>query len=308
MAQTTLLPFAHFRKNIVPSKDANISIASHSLQYGMTCLAGIRGYSRDGRNRIFRLQDHFFRLMNGVKILGIPFNMAWDEFLKIITRLVQENKPQHDFYIRPFVFSETPHLGPCFIGNDFDLAIYIMELQRYYEQSKGLRMMISSWRKFSDDVLPTKAKAGGCYLNSALATTEARQNGYDEALILDQQGYLDEASVTNIFIVTNGEVIAPQVGSQMLDGITRRTVIELIKEEKIPLRFEQIDRSMVYACDELILTGTAAQIAFAHSVDRRIIGQGDIPGPICQLLNQKFSDVVAGKHPKSAHWFTEIPL
>ncbi len=303
-AESSLLPMAYFRKHIIPTHDATISIACHSLQYGMTCFAGIRGYVQDDKFKIFRLQDHFNRLKNGALIMDMPFSMSWEEFLDITIQLTRVNAPKTDFYIRAFQFSEDPSLGPSFLGKDFDLAIYMMELRRYYEMTKGLRLMISTWRKFPDNALPTKAKGGGCYLNSALATTEARKAGYDEALMMDQQGFVVEGSVANLFIVYRGEVITPELGEPILDGITRRTVIELLGDEGINLRFGRIDRSMLYTCDELLLTGTAAQVVYAHSVDGRVIGHGDRPGPICQLLRKKYAEIVNGAHPKSSEWFT----
>ena len=166
--------------------------------------------------------------------------------------------------------------------------------------------MVSSWRKISDTSMSTKAKAGGCYVNSALATSEAKRCGYDEALMMDEQGNIVEASVANLFVVYRGEVLMPEVGSSMLEGITRRTIIDFLQEERIPVRSGRIDRSMIYTCDELILTGTAAQVMYGHSVDGRLIGEGDIPGPVCQRLRQKFTDVMAKVHPKSSSWVTEF--
>lgn len=300
------MSFAYFRKKIIPTKEAVISIASHSLQYGTTCFGGIRGYVINGEIRLFRLQDHYQRLINSIKILGIDFQLSWTDFLHIITELVHANTPESDFYIRPFVFSETQVLGPRFNGIDFDLAIYMMPMGHYFDPNKGLRLMISNWRKVSDTMISTKAKVGGSYVNSALATSEAKGCGYDDALVMDDQGNVVEASVANLSIVFRGEVIMPQVGSSMLEGITRRSCIEFLKEENIPVRFERIDRSMVYSCDEVILTGTAAQVMYAHSVDNRLIGQetGDRPGKICLILRQKFEDVISVKHPKSKEWIT----
>lgn len=308
MPQTSTMPYAYFRKEIVPIEQATISIASHSLQYGMTCFAGIRGYFQQDKARIFRLHDHYIRMMNGAKIVGMPFYITWEDFFAILSKLIQVNDPQSDFYIRPFMFSEDQELGPRFAGINFDLAIYLMELKKYYSTNKGLRLKISTWRKYSDDVLPTKAKAGGCYVNSALATTEARQCGYDEALMMDQQGSIIEASVANMAIVYRGEVIMPELGYSLLEGMTRRTIIELLKDEGIPIRFERIDRSMVYTCDELILTGTAVQVLYASSVDDRILSKDDTPGPICKLLRQKYADAIAGNHPKSKEWNSDIAL
>ena len=234
------------------------------------------------------------------------FQLSWEDFKAIIEDMVQANAPQGDFYLRPFLFSENQTLTPRFDGLEFDLAIYGIPLNHYFDPSRGLRLMVSSWRKISDASMSTKAKAGGCYVNSALATTEAKRCGYDEALMMDEQGNIVEASVANLFVVYRREVIMPEVGSSMLEGITRRSVIEFLQEEGINIRSERIDRSMIYTCDELILTGTAAQVMYAHSVDGRIIGQGDTPGPICNCLRQKFSAVISQTHPKSRFWVTEF--
>lgn len=303
--QKVMMPYAFFRNEVVPFHEATTSIASHSLQYGTTCFGGIRGYFHAGKVKVFRLQDHYERLTNAAKILGMNIQMSWENFQDVIEKMVKANAPQSDFYIRPFLFSEDQVLTPRFDGINFDLAIYMTPLGHYFERSRGLRLMISSWRKVSDAAMSTKAKAGGFYVNSALATTEARQNGYDEALMMDDQGNIVEASAANLFLVYRGEVIMPEAGSAMLEGITRRTVLEFLEEEGIKVRAERIDRSMVYTCDELILTGTAAQVVFAQSVDGRVITSKEEPGPICQLLSKKLSEAIQGKHSKSSLWLTE---
>jgi branched-chain amino acid aminotransferase len=305
---SALMPFAYFRKKVIGSQDAVINIASHSLQYGTTCFGGIRGYFREGKVRIFRLEDHFLRLTNAAKILGMRIDLAWQEFRKVITELIHANQPKSDFYIRPFLFSEDQLLTPRFDGLNFDLAIYLLPLAHYFDPHRGLRLMISSWRKLSDTMVSTKAKAGGCYVNSALATSDAKRSGYDDALMMDEQGNIVEASIANLFLVYRGEVLMPEVGSSMLEGITRRAIIDFLQEEGRAVRAERIDRSMVYTSDEIILTGTAAQVLFAHSVDGRIIGQGDSPGPICQLMRQRFAEVIAGRHANSNNWITEFHI
>lgn len=299
-----VMPFAYFRKGIIQSKDAVIHISSHSLQYGTTCFGGIRGYFRDGKSSIFRLEDHYQRLKNAAKILGMNIQLSWSEFQEAVSGVICQNEPKCDFYLRPFLFSENQSLMPRFDTLDFDLAIYAFPLNNYFNADQGLRLMISSWRKISDTMMSTKAKAGGCYVNSALATTEAKRCGYDDALMMDEQGNIVEASVANLFLVYRGEVIMPEMGSSMLEGISRRTAIEFLQEEGIPIRAERIDRSMVYTCDELILTGTAAQMMYAQSVDDRRIGDG--PGVICQLLRQKFQQVISGTHPKAKKWITKF--
>jgi branched-chain amino acid aminotransferase len=311
MAKQNSMPFAFFHKKILPFEEAKISISSHSVQYGTTCFGGIRGYIKPGITpvaQVFRLYDHYLRLMNATKILGMRVSIAWEEFEEIIIKLIQANVPETDFYIRPFFYSEDQILTPCFDEIDFKLAVYMTPLGYYFDPLKGLRLMISSWRKVSDHAIPTKAKVGGFYVNSALAKSEAKQNGYDDALMMDEQGNIVEASAANLFIVSRGEIFMPETGAAMLEGITRRTVIEFLEEEDIKVRLERIDRSMIYTCDELILTGTAAQVVFAESVDGRILAPNGKPGAICQLLQQKFENTLNGKHPKSPLWLTNINI
>ena len=307
---TNMMPFSFFEGKIVPSEQANVSIASNSLQYGTTCFAGIRGYVRRGEIKIFRLEDHHHRLMNGGKILGMNAFVPFDEFKGIIENLIQANQPESDFYIRPFLYSSTRQLAPKPRGLKFELAVYLVPLGNYFDPHKGMRLMVSSWRKFSDASMPTKAKAGGCYINSFLATAEAMNCGYDEALVMDNEGYIVEASVANLLMVYRGRLIVPEVGSAQLEGITMRTAIELLKMDGYIVEHEKIDRSMVYTCDELLLLGTAAQVSFAESVDNRIIGcQGNPPhsgpGPICRLLRKRHQEIVDGEESKWISRFTK---
>lgn len=304
MSGQEILPFAYFRKKIVPFHEAQVSVASQSLQYGLTCFAGIRGYFHGGKAKVFRLYDHYVRLKESTKILGIEVDFSWEEFSALVADLIAKNHPTTDFYIRPFFYSEDLSLGPKFKGQPFALSIYMMTLGKYFDAKGGLRLMISTWRKFSDAAMPTKAKAGGCYLNSALAKTEALFAGYDDALMMDEQGVIVEASVANIFLSRKGELFMPETGYALLEGITRRTVLAFFAEESIPVRAERIDRSMIYTADELFLTGTAAQVASVASVDGRTIGEKGEPGPYAKMLETKFKEVIEGRHLFSEDWLT----
>lgn len=302
---SALMPFSYFRNQIVPSAEAKVSIASHSLQYATMCFGGMRGYFRDGCARILRLQDHHERLMNAVKILGFDFFIPFEPFEDAIATLIKANAPTTDFYLRPFVFSDDETLGPCMDGRNFYLAAYMMPLGAYFKKDAGLRMMISSRTKFSDASLPTKAKASGCYLNSALATSEARRCGYDEALMVNEQGHIVEASVANLFVVYRKKVITPHIGTGPLEGITMRTVCQLLKDDEIDVEFDIIDRSMILTCDEAFITGSAAQVTYIESVDGRTLGRrSDAPqmGPVCQRVTDLFSDLIEMKHPRSEMW------
>lgn len=298
------MPFVYFNSRITPESEAKISIASNSLQYGTTCFAGIRGYVRDGEVRVLRLRDHHERLMDAAKIMGMEYSIPFDPFETVIKELVAANRPQTDFYIRPFLYSSDEQLAPKKKGLTFQMAIYFVPLANYFDLSKGMRMMVSSWRKFSDASLPTKAKAGGCYVNSFLETNEAIQAGYDEALMIDDAGHIVEASVANILLVHRGRVITPPLGASLLEGITLRSAAALLRDEGIPVHFEKIDRSMVYIADELILTGTAAQYAYASSVDGRSLRTATAPGPICTLLRSRFDAVIDKKHDRAKEWIT----
>lgn len=302
------MPYVYFEGQIVPEAQARISIASNSLQYGTTCFAGIRGYFREGEVRIMRLKDHHERLMHASKIMGMDFFIPFEEFKEIMAGLVQANAPETDFYIRPFLYSSDEQLSPKKKGLTFQMAIYFVPMGHYFDPAQGMRLMVSSWRKFSDLALPTKAKAGGCYVNSFLATNEALQAGYDEALMTNDAGQIVEASVANILLVHRGRIITPPVGHAQLEGITMRSAIELLQEEGISVAYEPIDRSMVYTADELILTGTAAQFAFASSVDGRQLGVKQGPGPVCQLLRNRFDAVINTKHSKSTEWMFRFQL
>lgn len=301
----TTLPYVYFQDNIVPSNQACVSLASNSLQYGTTCFGGLRGYVRNDVITLFRLKDHYSRLMNASKMMGFGYEIPYDAFYEIIHRLVQMNQPKADFYIRPFIFCPQEVLSPKPNGLRFELAVYMVSLGNYFDLQKGLRLKVSSWRKFPDSSMPTKAKAGGCYVNSFLATGEAMRCGYDEALMLDQEGYIVEASVANLLMVYRGELFMPELGSAQLEGITARTVVSLLQDEGNCIRFGRIDRSMVSTCDELLLLGTAAQVAFAASVDDCSIGDGK-PGSVCQVLRRQLEAVLEGLHPRSSEWLTQF--
>lgn len=308
MPSLELLSHAYFRKKIVPMEEAKVSIAIHSLQYGTTCFTGIRGYKREDRIRLFRLKDHWQRLIHTVKILEMPFSIGWEEFRDAMTALVKANRPQKDIYVRPFIFADDQVLVPRFDGLHFDLAAYLFLLGDYHATNRGLNLLISSWQKYSNLSMPSKAKCGGSYVNSALAATEAHKLGKDDALLLNARGEVVEASSANIVVVYRGEIYMPNLGAEQLEGITRRTVIDFLHEENIPIHTGGLDRSLIYNADELLLLGTAAQVVYTHTVDDRVIQEDNGPGPVCRLLRDKYHSLIEGKHPRSSEWLYDIVL
>lgn len=298
-----IMDYAYFKGHIKPYRDVSVPLACNSLQYGTTCFGGVRGYVKEGRIQVFRLKDHYQRLMNASKILGFNYHITYEGFETVIQEMILKNRPESDFYIRPFLFSDDEVLAPKPKGLHFDLAIYFVPLGHYFDPGQGLKLMISSWRKFPDSSMPTKAKAGGCYVNSFLATQEAMFSGYDEALLTDQEGYIVEASVANLLMRYRDRVLMPELGSAQLEGVTMRSAIALLEDAGIQVEFGRIDRSMIYTCDELILMGTAAQFSFAHSVDARQIGSGT-EGKLCRLLRHRFHEVLENRSKRSSEWLT----
>ena len=308
MAETAeFMKYAYFRKNITEFEKAQISIAANSLQYGTLAFGGIRGYYRNGKISIFRLRDHHERLMNASKMLGFEFYLEYEEFKNIMGELVKKNGVKGDFYARPFIFCDTPEIAPKKPGLEFDLAVYFLHMDDYVKFDGGVRFMSSTYRKYNDAAIPTKAKAGGAYINSFLATSDAIRNGYDEALMMDDQGNVVEAAVANILLVYRGRLLIPDTGSGALEGITIRTVVELLENAGHKVERERIDRSMVFSADELLVTGTAMKVVYAESLDGRIIGSPNYaekpkPGKICQFLQSEFEKVINGEHEKSKDW------
>jgi len=308
MAKTTSFPYAYIRGKICKNEEAVVPIQCKAIQYGLGVFTGIRGNYNSKKKALylFRLEDHYKRLSEAAKIVGMKFNYTYAQFKKIILDLIKKNNAIEDLYIRPTLYAGSTQLTPRFDNEGDDLAVYMMSLKDYFDSGKGLNICVSSWRRFDDDMISTKAKVTGGYANSALAKTEAVQNGYDEALFLNRDGKVCEASGANIFAVKEGIVYTPPLSANNLNGITRRSFIELLeKEMKLCVREEEIDRSTLYTFDELFFTGTAAKIAYIGSVDKRIISDGKI-GPITKKVGKIFGDVMIGENKKYMKWLTKV--
>jgi branched-chain amino acid aminotransferase len=295
------MPIAHFKGKRVPLSEAKISIASHSLQYGSTCYAGMRGHIRKGSVHLFRVKEHHARLMRAMQIMGWNFSISLEAFEKALCDLIEANQPQGEFYIRPFVFSDTEALKLDYRSLKFDLAIYLVPFGSLFDPERGLQVKISPWKKIADDTIPTKAKAGGAYLNSCLATTDALRSGFDEALMTNHQGHVVEASAANLLIRIGDKLIVPPLAG-ILDGITVRSALEILEDEGLAVETQNIDLSLLRSADEILVLGTAAQITFVESVDGRLIQES--PGPICQLLRRRMEKIINLEDPRFAHWIT----
>ena len=301
-------PYAYIRKKMVPIEKAQISIMCKVVQYGLGCFSGIRGHwnAKEKSLYLFRAEDHFKRMKESAKITGMKLNLTYPKFLELIQKLIKKNKAKEDIYLRPTLYAASTKLTPRFDNEDDDLAVYMISLKDYFKASTGLNTCVSSWCRFDDDMISTKAKITGAYSNSALAKTEAIKNGYDEAIFLNRDGNICEASGANIFAVKDGVVYTPPLSANILNGITRRSVIELFKNElNIEVREENFDRSMLYTFDELFFTGTAAKVSWIRTVDKRIIGNGKIGKHTKKILNL-FNKITNGEIPEYKKWLTSI--
>lgn len=295
---------AYFKGKIVPYSEAKVGVLTHALNYGTAVFAGIRAYWNDEEQQlfIFRPVDHFRRFLNSAKIMMMELNHTPDSLTQIVVELLRADGHRCDVYIRPLAFKADEGIGVKLHDLTDELAIVAIPFQRYLANDTNAHVTISSWRRVDDNMIPARGKISGAYVNSALAKSEAVKAGFDEALVLNQDGHLSEASAMNIFMLRDGVLITPPITDNILEGITRRSVIEFARQElNIPVVERSIDRTEVYICDELFFTGTAAQITAITRVDHRPVGSGQM-GPVTAQLRKLFDDVVRGRVPKYRHW------
>lgn len=287
--------------------ECNINIATHAFQYGTLVFGGVRGYyNRDLNNLfIFRIEDHFRRLARSGRIMQMKSPLSEGEMAGVALELARKNALRSNIYFRPFIFKSAAQLSPRLHDVPDQFSIYMLELDDYLDTKRGLSTSISSWRRIEDNIIPTRAKVSGGYANSALAKSEAVENGFDEAIFLDARGFVSEGSAENLFMVRDGILYTPTVASSILEGITRKSIIEVARSEGIEVVERDIARSELYIADELFFTGTGAQVAWISEVDRRTIGEGTI-GAITARLQSRFMKIVQGEDEAFRHWVTPV--
>lgn len=304
--KTGSFPYAFFQGKVVKIEDAKVSIQTNALQYGTAIFGGIRGYYNEDEKAVyvFRIEDHYKRFISSAKILGTPLPYNLEEFKKITIDLVKKNKPTTDAYLRPYGYVGNLELGPNLANVKLDFALYMIPLGEYLPVSKGLNMGVSTWQRISDNAIPSRAKASGGYINSALARAEATYNGYDEAILLNKDGHVSEGSAENFFMVRNGILVTPSLSEGILEGITRRSVVQIAKDMGIPVEARAIERTELYVADEIFLSGTGCQVAWVHSIDKRVVTPQI--GPITKKLQDKFFAIVRGQDKEYRDWCTKI--
>lgn len=299
---------AYFHGKIVPYAEAKIGVLTHALNYGTAAFAGVRAYWNEQQQQlyIFRPHDHYRRFLNSAKLLCMQLEHSPDSLTQITVDLLRADNYHENVYIRPLAYKSDEVIGVKLHGLHDDLSICAIPFDKYLDDDTNAHVTVSSWRRVDDNIIPARGKISGAYANSAFIKTDAVRAGFDEAVVLTQEGHVSEGSAMNFFMVKDGLLVTPSVTENILEGITRKSVIELAREElNMTVVERQVDRTEIYLCEELFMTGTAAQITAVTRVDYRAVGEGKM-GPVTSQLYQLFQDVLLGKVQKYKHWVTPV--
>ncbi len=292
---------------MVEWRDAKIHVLTHTLHYGCGVFEGVRAYNTTQGPAIFRIQEHTERLFNSAKILRMKIPFTFDEVVKAQLDVVRENKLE-SCYLRPLAWLGSEKMGVSPRGAKVHLMVAAWPWGAYLGEDglkRGIRVKTSSYTRHHVNITMTQAKAVSNYTNSILANLEVTDEGYDEALLLDANGFVSEGAGENIFIVNKGNLYKHDLSSGALNGITRNTIFAICADLGLEIREKRITRDEVYICDEAFFTGTAAEVTPIRELDRIEIGQGS-RGPITEKIQSAFFDIVNGRNPKYAEWLTKV--
>ncbi len=318
MAQTMQVPilaraqakthpqWAFFKGEFVPIADAKVSIMAQAINYGIGAFGGIRAYwnSEQQQLYVFRIENHMRRFLNACRLFNTMPPYSADDIRRIILELLRREEYREDAYIRPLLYNATEDITPRFYDVAFEFACFSRPQGDYIRLQ--VRACVSSWRRLDDNMVPSRGKLTGAYVNSAFSRSEAHWNGYDEAIVLNHDGHVAEGSAMNLFIVRDGTLITPPVTDNILEGITRHTLLQLARDElSLPVVERSIDRTELYIADEVIFCGTGAQVASVVEIDHRQIGDGQ-SGPVGRALQETYFAIVRGKNQKYASWLTPV--
>lgn len=300
--------YAIFRGNIVPIEQAQLSIMSHVVNYGTGAFGGIRGYWNESAQQlyIFRLEDHLHRILQSGRLLMMNLPYTVPQLKEQILELIRKEGYKQDIYLRPLVFKSDCIIGVKLHGLTDEFSCFAVPFGRYIDKEEGLRAHVSSWRRIDDNVIPARGKIVGSYVNSAFSKSEAVLNGFDEAIVLNDSGHVAEGSAENIFVIRNGQVFTPPLNDNILEGITRRTVMQLFREVfHLQVIERSIDRSELYVADEAFFCGTGCQIAAIAEIDRRPVGTGKM-GELVRKLRDLYFSIVRGERAEYLGWCTAV--
>jgi branched-chain amino acid aminotransferase len=296
--------FAFFNGRIVPYSEAKVGILTHSLQYGTGVFGGLRGYWNEAERQLFlfRATDHFTRFLQSTKLLCMEFSHSPEDLTNFAIELLQAENYQRDCYLRPFAYFSEELIGGHPNFSKPGLSIAAIRFEPPVNKTTGLHASVSAWRRVDDSMIPARGKISGAYVNSFLAKTDAIRSGFDEAILLNGDGHVAEGSIMNLFLIRNRTVITPPVTDNILEGITRRSLITLLRDEfNMDVQERPIDRSELYIADEVFFCGTATQVAPVTRIDHRPVGNG-LSGQVTSSLLNLYDDVLRGRNKKYFGW------
>ncbi|TAL11833.1 MAG: branched-chain amino acid transaminase [Chloroflexota bacterium] len=299
----------YFEGKFVPQRDARIGIMTHAFMYGTAVFEGIRAYWNADQGTLYGLflREHMERIRHNAGILMMNDLPTTDELVQLVVETASRNGLREDLYIRPSFYKSTRTVGVRLHHLDHDLVIFAVPFGNYIDIDKGVRLMTSSWRRNADTALPARGKIVGGYVNMAFQKSEAELNGFDEALVLTADGHASEASAANMFLVRDGVLLTPPVTDDILEGVTRKAILELADMLGLSVAIRSIDRSEIYIADEMFLCGTGVQISPVIELDHRTVGSGSV-GPMTSAIRDAYFDAVRGRTPALSHWVTPIPI
>ncbi len=300
--------YAYFKGEIVPFEQATVSVLTHALNYGTAVFGGLRAYWNEDEEElyIFRPLDHFQRLIQSASLLRIDIGMTAEELKSTLTTLLQKEAYRQNCYVRPLAYKSSEMIGVRLHDVDDAFTMFALPFGQYVDKEEGLHVCFSAWRRVDDNAIPARGKISGSYANSSLVKSDAILSGYDEAIVLSQDGHISEGSAANVMIVRNGKLITPPVYSDVLEGIVHRSVLELASNALgIEVVQRPIDRTEVYIADEVLMCGTGMQIAAVTHIEHRTIGDGNM-GELTRALREVFFNVVNGKNPSYRHWLSPV--
>lgn len=298
--------FAFLEGKFVPLKDAKISIMTHAFLYGSGIFEGIRAYYNPSDDEVYvlRLLEHYDRMRSNVHILMMEMQYTSQQLADLTTELIRKCGYREDVYIRPMAYKSAQRVGLKW-DKEHDFMMFTVPMGSYLTKDRALNMMVSSWRRIPDNAIPPRAKVSGSYVNVSLAANEARENGFDEGILLNEDGTVSEAAGMNIFLVRGGTLITTPVYDNVLEGITRGCVFEIARDLGIPYQERSISRSELYGAEEVFICGTGAEISAVGSVDRRKVGNGEL-GPATKRIQDVFFQAVRGHLTPYKKWLTPV--
>ena len=307
-AQATTDLWAFFRGEFVPLRDANINVMTHGFNYGTAVFEGVRAYWNPDEEQLFALEllAHYRRIKSSARLLLMEVRQSPEELADLTVELLRRDGLREDMYVRPIIYKSSETIGVRLHNLDAEITIFAVPFGQYIDTEGGIRAQVSTWRRTDDNAIPARGKITGAYVNGALAKSEAQLNGFDEAIVLTADGHVSEGSAENLFMVKGGVLITPAVTDNILEGITRRRLLEIARDELgIATSERSIDRTELYTADEVFLCGTGAQISPVIEIDRRPVGGGR-PGPITKDLSRIYFDAVRGRLPAYRDWLTPV--